>query len=681
MTSDDTSPNGDAAPADPIPTALEARTLAASADQQDVDPVGPAYDQLVDLAIAGQPTTPAVDYILTLFATRPDRDTCVATLAVELLSDLETTHPDEQSPLEPPATGFLRAIQHLTVTEQIPDTAWTLTYDIDPATAPAAALSRYDTAIGLLSSSPASHPDLAGLHAGRADTYEQLDNHAAALTDWATAYQLANTDNDRHDHALAAAITAHDLDDLDGAADWAWTAASYLNPADTPDQDETDGIVWIYTQAFERERQRSSGEVTERLQLLMNRLREHTDWIPPDQVTAVHATAARLHLTRNDPAAAAAEITAGRAGWPDAPEIARVAWHLASGMTGALQQDLGTVEEAVRQATPTVQSFGDEADQADLAGLVSWLAANTGQVAAVAPDHPAGLLTQISLRLRDPNHNSGQDLTDVDHAITAADQAGLPHLSVGGLAMRAVINARLGNLSQARDDLDAADAGLSQLLTQNPGGFPAQALRTFIDLNRIALAADQPSLSAGEQADQLWRCQLRDGFLPGAAAAAALACLMWHDLLHQPRRALPAGVAALTAAQEIVTQRGRSEDRLSQATGMLDGYRQLALRAAHATGDHRIMAEILEVARAQEMPQAGPPIASITELAGQLSPYGVVSLDLDPQPATGTTRIRPTPLVVMPWGSIALAEHLAYPRDTQRGYARLVLGWPDLPQT
>ncbi|MDQ6747967.1 MAG: hypothetical protein M3010_07695 [Candidatus Dormibacteraeota bacterium] len=668
------------------------------------------YDKLLDAAVNDEPTTPHVDDFLSLLVGHPVRDEWVASLAQELLDDLEVADPDPDAPTPPAGVRVLQALQQLTVTEQISETAWTLLYDVDSTTLPTVALTRYDTVIGLLNAALPAHRDLtdatdaadaagapigangqplvpddsmlSDLHASRAVVHERLGNGRAAVDDWAVAYRLAQDDASKLDLSVCAASAAVDLPDLETAAEWAWVAAGYLDREAAPDPDVAEGLACILVEAAAQEEKRCNGDPSRRLVTLVTRLVAHPDWLPGEVVTGVHAAAARVHLTRNDVSAAAAALAAGQSGWSEAPPWARTEWHLARGLTASLQLDVAAVEAAVREVTPAVDTLGDVRDREMLAGLVTWLSVNSGQSAALGADHPVSLLNRLSLRLRDPASLTFDDLALADRAIAGADREDLPHLVVGALTIRANIRGCLRNVAQAQSDLHTAQAVLERMMVESPGGFPAAALQMTIDMTGLAiLAAAGDAGAAAEQADQLWRRQLRDGSLAGTAVAGAFSCVLWDVVLHQPFRAVPAGVAALTSVQELASQRGRSEDRFGQTNQMLDTVRQLVIHAVHGTGDPRAMAEVLEVARAQDMPESGPHIASVSELAAQLSLHDVLIPSPDSQPATGTTRLPPPPLVVMPWSSVALAEYLAYPRHIVRAHARLTIGWPDLPQT
>jgi hypothetical protein len=78
------------------------------------------------------------------------------------------------------------------------------------------------------------------------------------------------------------------------------------------------------------------------------------------------------------------------------------------------------------------------------------------------------------------------------------------------------------------------------------------------------------------------------------------------------------------------------------------------------------------------MPVGSDRIPSITELAGQMALTPARPAEGRSAELTGGTRLPPPPLIVMPWGTVALEGFLSYPERENRRRASLTVGWPDL---
>lgn len=138
-----------------------------------------------------------------------------------------------------------------------------------------------------------------------------------------------------------------------------------------------------------------------------------------------------------------------------------------------------------------------------------------------------------------------------------------------------------------------------------------------------------------------------------------------------PDEALAAGARALQFRQRQLASLAGSTERLTLRAFEND-LTERAMRAAARIADPRVLAELLEVLRAQELPDPGD--------ADKLPPLAALALDLN----RGQQPIRPREdsvimalpdPVLMPWGRVALAGHAT----PEIGRAPVVLCVPILP--
>lgn len=207
-----------------------------------------------------------------------------------------------------------------------------------------------------------------------------------------------------------------------------------------------------------------------------------------------------------------------------------------------------------------------------------------------------------------------------------------------------------------------------------PGSAQARWLDMVLDGLRPALgSAGDPDAGARAAREAGLRHRRSGNELGAFVADCQLAVL---QVARAPREALAAVVRALDFRRRHLASLPGSSERLA-----LRDYEQdltaCALRAAGALGEPRLMAELLEFLRAQEMPEVlSRPDAVDLPLSMLLPPP---AFDGDSRATLGADLTDAVMLpearaVRMPWGSIALAEFVSW--DDGAGHPPVELGVP-----
>lgn len=463
------------------------------------------------------------------------------------------------------------------------------------------------------------------------------------------------------------------------AADWAWRVGECLEASGAP-HDPADLAEVVAMQYAAVQAQRAQGRPARESRRIWERVLTRPTWWPADaSVCEVHGYAAQLAVLDNDPAAAhrhlqvATSDTAGRS-----PET-QAELNLTEGELACLETDLASLERAVRMAGPYLSSHGSAEQRQRLTILVQVLDQIRGFQplgGGPATAQSGGLWAAVTDVYREVL-GGRIDSASVDArlwpVIAHADPLDQGHLIVTAHTFRAAVLAAEQRIDQARTAIGLARQALAHLREQATGGFPqaiigqVEAAAILVDL---ADAFDEQTVS---RMDRLWQQTLVQGPRAAVASYAGVAAAGWLHL-GEPWRALPAAVAAVSTAADLTHGPIDSHDRAARRRHV-GQVLHLALRAAAGTGDPGVLAEMLEVIRAQGMPVAtraepgwAGPFAAL--LAALQSTLPAVGTDADPI----AVRLPVTPLIVMPWGSVALARWSVPDPAETRGRATLTIG-------
>lgn len=474
------------------------------------------------------------------------------------------------------------------------------------------------------------------------------------------------------------------------AADWAWKVGHFWEELEvTVEPDDLHEIVRMQMAAVIA--QRAAEQPMRLSRVIWERVLKRPEWWPPEATTShFYGLAAQLATVDNDPANARDFLEVAKAHLDVSDEDLSAELALVEGELACLQSDLGTLELAVRVCSAYVTSRGDDEQRSRLKMLLQALdqqrefqSDGDGSSSWDSPLWRA--LIQVHRAIGGQRADSTWadglllNLIGEAHPVEDGPLIGLAH------AYRAVHYAADGKLPQARAAIAQARDALAYASAHAIAGFPS-ALSAQVDLMAALVeVAGGINAEAIEQVDALWRSSVATAppsFVVGGAAAAAAGWLA----VEQPHRAMAAAVAAVTMAEDLTRSAVDSEDRALRREVARTIMRP-ALQAAAALEDPRLMAEVLEVVRAQAMPvatQVDPGWdGSFRELLATLHAASDPLLADRGESASSAAyakregiavRLAPAPFVVMPWGSIALAEWLAYDRTVQRGTAVLQIG-------
>jgi hypothetical protein len=267
----------------------------------------------------------------------------------------------------------------------------------------------------------------------------------------------------------------------------------------------------------------------------------------------------------------------------------------------------------------------------------------------------------------------------LDRTLAECEPATQGHLIVSMHAIKAMVLATLKRVPEARQAAEQGRTAYRWLEEARPGGYP-QLIWSILEMADVVveLAAGRPD-EAVRMLDANWRKSLAAGSLASTSVGASAAAYLHLKVLRQPQEAIEAAVVALTAAQELECAKADSSDRRSFA-GLHEDVREWAIEAAEQLRDPRLMAELLEVLRAQAIPYVSAnggtagPLGSLlgavlVAVETQATPVAIEAAE----PTTPGVEVPPPPFIVMPWGSIALARWLSYPPDVERCSGRVGL--------
>lgn len=302
------------------------------------------------------------------------------------------------------------------------------------------------------------------------------------------------------------------------------------------------------------------------------------------------------------------------------------------------------------------------------------------------------------------------DLTEL-RDILAELPDGYGHLRAGLLSLLAGVATMQGRPEEAAAALADGGAELAALRAEPPGGFPADLLGQHLAaMEAVAEFSRDPG--SGYAIAALARVRAAADRAGNAAYSALLATML--SLMHlragDPDRALAEALAALAHHTRTAATIPDARERAS-VQRQLETVVAAALAAAHAAGRREVMAELLEVVRAQPIPLARTKIPatelSFAALLADLAPLATragaggaaatgATAHAEPaapwlaweshtpndgtDPPTGTSDVEPSavllrgvPSIAMPWGPAA-GDRLRDPQVAARVTVRVLRG-------
>ncbi|MEI2826412.1 MAG: hypothetical protein V9F04_08345 [Dermatophilaceae bacterium] len=581
----------------------------------------------------------------------------------EALNDL-VPEGDERPP--PEFFRLLEAARSIAARGPVPTLAWTYLEFVDAdSMTPEQVVHHFSQMLDI----PGDVPEeaRAAAHLLRGSAREDAGDLAGARADWEAAYALA-TEEDTKASAAWCLAASHGEDDPVAAADWAWDGAEWDERDEaTVDPDMGQDVAWIQLKAIAT--LVTSGSGAETVLRLARRLLTRPERLPEEiTVAMIHLILAGVSVELNDAAGAMGHLDLARSDWARLDEQERAEWHIVRGQVGLLRSDLLAIEQAVRAASPYVLRAGN-ADRARLQALATAVSGTTGQYQP-ASNTPFDRLYAMINRIPNGGVRRG-DISELHGLAAEFDPVTQPHLTVMALLLAANVAIVVGDYPEARSSIGRARTAYDA--PWDSRGVPSME-PYFHHVEVLRVIAEDGDAAAAPVADDAFRDALAGGVLPQVVLWGATAGLLWSRIGNHVR-AWEVAVAAVTANQELQRGLGNVEDR--------QAYHQRAARvvavaidSAERLGDPRLMAELLEVLRAQAMPDvdlsaeiaSGPIPDLLSALLGPASSLASPSSDRDPN-----VNLPPTPLIVMPWGGIALGPWLAYLPDQSRAVERILL--------
>ncbi|HOF63165.1 MAG TPA: hypothetical protein PLL54_02585 [Dermatophilaceae bacterium] len=620
------------------------------------DDDGPA----VEAAIGG-----AIDEIVRVLGRSEDPADWGDEVGLAVGEALDDLVPEGEEWPPPEFFRLLEAARSLAERGPLPSLVWTFLEFVDFDTlTPEKAVAHFDRMLGI----PGDVPEqvrASGLVL-RGSAHEDAGDLGAARADWETAYSLAVEDDTKASAAWSLAAVYAD-DDAVAAADWAWEGAACRERAEvTIDVEMGQDAVWIQLNAIGK--LVAEGDDAETALRLARRLLSRPDRFPEEvdrYVVQIFAADASVQL--NDAAGAMEHLELARGDWALMDDQERAGWQLARAQVGLLMSDVVAIENAVRAASPYVMRSGTPEERLRLQGLATALSGTTGQYQPTT-DTPFDRLHVVINRIPHGDVRLS-DVAELHGLAEEFDPVTQPHLIVMALLLSANVAIALGDHEEGRRSLARARAAYDTS-SWDVGGLPSME-PYFQHIEVVRMAAEQGEAAAAPVADQACRDALASGALAYVVVWGATAALLWNRVGNYAR-AWEGAVAAVTANQELRRGLGHVGDRQAyhqRAAKLVT----IAVDAAEGLGDPRLMAELLEVLRAQAMPD----VDVSAEVASAPIPALLSALMLaQPSVAPVTdsvVHLPPTPLIVMPWGGIALGPWLAYEPDPSRGQERIVL--------
>ncbi|MEU4191402.1 hypothetical protein AB0E69_05865 [Kribbella sp. NPDC026611] len=622
---------------------------------------------------ADRDVTPVVHQMLATARWSVDPPRWHATLAEELHGYLGELWPAEDSEPPPMLARCLTAVCEFVLAAPWPDLAWLLLVRADSDNRSTEQVIKDMTAVLAFGAAVDAETRADALMA-RAESEEERGNEESSTDDWVEAYGLATDPEQRIACACALSVALAKREELLDAAEWAWRAGQLLEQFD-PAHDPELGIDIFAAQMAAAGFAHQSGEPIERVRVLTDRMLSRPQWWPEEiSGTALHVIRAGVAVEENELPVALDHLGKARQYWDDADEATRTDWHLARAEVAGVLGEVATVEREVRTVAHWIARAGDDQQRERWAALHRWVTPlATGKPAEGGAEDAVTMLNPVAVAV-----GSGvveaRHLELVDRATEGCDPVRDGPLLVVAEILRAMILVALARLEPAEHALERARERF-RILAASPGGCPPQ-LEAQIETAHalIEFAAGRHEGSA-RRLESLLERSLSAEHLVTSVVAGIAAAHIYVSTIIRPRDAVRVAVRALTAAQELQSARVASADRLDAARMFGEAHR-LAFEAANGLGDPQVMAELLEVARAQAMPRV---VADQSMAAGPLGSLLGSLLTAGNEVAIGNQTLEPPvellppPVIEMPWGSIALESWLSYPASSTRQCGRLTL--------
>jgi tetratricopeptide (TPR) repeat protein len=387
-----------------------------------------------------------------------------------------------------------------------------------------------------------------------------------------------------------------------------------------------------------------------------------------EDVTALAALQlALLHTERADPAPAIELLTEALATFESNGEGEMVAYGLAM-LAGAytLAGDLASADAVLRRALAMAEQFDDQEMVAQLLGMLG--ASAEARFDHVAAGNLLGLAAEHVLDVDLPLAQDRQRLTallfegNLVEARSLAESIvertmGTPRTRLDGLSALGILFLLLAAEGDVRtadhyvrmlEDLSESERATGESLSDSGIKWMLPLLRAFAAMARGEMQTSQRILLARH--DEL----LHDGAGLMAARLAGVVGLIDFQTGHI-WAAVDRLVPVTLALSRQLAMLPSSAERSALRTQLQNGVRP-TFEAVAATGDDRLLSELIEIVRSQSIPEPPHGLDAVPSVASLLR-------NLFPGRGTGQvewaeqeTNLRVPPLIVMPWGSVALGQ-------------------------
>ncbi|TDD60679.1 hypothetical protein E1263_10410 [Kribbella antibiotica] len=622
------------------------------------------------LIASGQETSHVVRRMVAVTDTAAEPGVWREALAEELLEYLRRMAPEDDDEWTASALSCLDAVCELVRISPRPEMAWAL---IVRATSTKKIRGVEDLTWIIEHADQIDRETVADAYLERARSRPESEV-SAAVDDWTTAFAMVTEPEDQIGCAVNLAIAYADLEQPIAEAEWSWQAAILVEISEpSPDLDLLQEAYAAQFRAVEY-LHRIDGSA-KRMRPLLDRMLSRSGWAPDGLLPPhIHIVAAGICIQDNDAAAALVQLNLGEHRLGEVEPYFQAEWLLCQMECAVMRSDSRTGEHFARRAWPLIEVVDDEEQRTRFRYVIAGLGTVTGPWSMPGDDLAAvRMLSSVLTRMR-AGTGGQEEIELLDCAIQDFDPMLQAHLMIAAYALRARINSALGRVADAADDLHTGRVLLTEIEADPPGGFP-RGISTMLEQSEAIVEVVRGHPEAGAlRLDEIWRAELEAGAHSAAIGAALAAGQLWLSHVPRPHQAVESAVAALTIAQELRYARGDSKDRSALATYVMTGH-ALAIEAVSRLGDCRLMAELLEVIRAQSVPYvsddpgvaSGPLESMLTEaLSGE---YPVP----EDEQRSSAVLLSPPPLIVMPWGSVAMAPWLQYDEIAERPTGRLVL--------
>lgn len=618
--------------------------------------------------IAGEDVVPLVREMVVVAGRSTDPGRWSDALAEELRDYLSELWPEDDGEPPPMLAPCLDAVCEFVLLVPCPELAWLLLVRLDPETTGPEPVIADMSALLAMGDTVDAETRAEALMA-RADAERERGNVQSSIADWVEAYGLSHDPTLRIACATELVVALTDREEPVDAAEWAWRAGLLVEETE-PEEDPEFWNDVIMAQAVAVDHLHAADGPIEQIRALIDRILARPHWWPEGTGgTDLSVLAASAAVQDNDIAAALDHLAKARLYWDEADEPVRADWHLTRAETGVIASDPIAVEQAVRSVEPWIRQAGSDEQRGRLEVLVRWASGVAGSPEHGTADDVITVLNDLVLRIRS-GVVQDSELELIDRTVAECEPVTQGHLVVSMYAIKAMLLASLERVPEARQAAEQGRTAYRRLEEAKPGGYPL-LLWSILEMAdvMVELAAGRPA-EAVRMLDASWRKSGAAGSLTATSVAASAAAYLHLKVLRQPQEAIEAAVVALTAAQELEFSKADSSDRLSFA-GLHEDVRGWAIDAADELGDPRLMAELLEVLRAQAIPyvsangRASGPLGSLLGAA-------LAAIETTEPTAPGA-ELPPPPLIVMPWGSVALSRWLSYPADVARCSGRVGL--------